>query len=227
MSQYTSPNCTDYPQVNIRWIHCIENFSPFRIFEHLALALKNRVCPEIFDCIEYIFYHSRILCNFALALKNRVCTEILHYIEYTFYIQDFWVTFACPQKQTVPCSNSLYWIYIFYHSGFLSNLRLPWKQSCPEIFHCIECTFYIHDFWATCACREKESVPWIHCVECSIYLLSFRILEQLALALKIQFALKFFKSVELPSPRSRTPMGITFKLWSGAHQTRSTTKYFV
>jgi len=28
----------------------------FRIFEQLALALKNRVCPEIFHCIEYVFY---------------------------------------------------------------------------------------------------------------------------------------------------------------------------
>jgi len=42
------------PQLNI---HCVLNiFSPLRIFEQLALALKNRVCPENFHCIEYTFY---------------------------------------------------------------------------------------------------------------------------------------------------------------------------
>jgi len=30
-------------------------FFIFRIFEQIALALKNRVCPEIFYCIEHIF----------------------------------------------------------------------------------------------------------------------------------------------------------------------------
>jgi len=46
----------------------------FRIFKQLALALKP-VFPEIFHCIEYIFYHSRFLNNFALALKNRVAKK--------------------------------------------------------------------------------------------------------------------------------------------------------
>jgi len=76
--------------------------SPFRIFEQLALALKNRVSPEIFHCIEYIFYHLGFLSNFALALKNRVCPENFHCIEHTFYIQDFLGTCACPEKQSVP-----------------------------------------------------------------------------------------------------------------------------
>ena len=51
-------------------------FSPFRIFEQLARALKTRVCLENFHCIEYIFYHTGFLSKFALALKNRVCPEL-------------------------------------------------------------------------------------------------------------------------------------------------------
>jgi len=49
--------------------------------------------------------------------------------------------------------------YTFYYSGVLSNLRLLWKQSCPGIFHCIEYTFYIQNFWATCSCPERQRVP--------------------------------------------------------------------
>jgi len=40
----------------------------FRIFEQLALALKNRVYLEIFHCIAYIFTF-RIFEQHALALK--------------------------------------------------------------------------------------------------------------------------------------------------------------
>jgi len=49
-------------------------FSPFFIFEQLALALKNRVFPEIFHCIAKIFLF-RIFEQLALALKNRMCLE--------------------------------------------------------------------------------------------------------------------------------------------------------
>jgi len=62
-------------------------FSPFTIFEQLALTLKNRVCPE-FNVLN-IFFTFRIFQQLALALKNRVCPDIFHGIEYTFYIQDF------------------------------------------------------------------------------------------------------------------------------------------
>jgi len=56
--------------VNIHGIHCIENFSPIRIFEKLAVTMKDRVCPENFHYVEYIFCHSGYLSNFALALKK-------------------------------------------------------------------------------------------------------------------------------------------------------------
>ena len=41
---------------------------------NIVYALKNRVCPEIFHCIEYTFTF-RIFEQLTLALKNRVCPE--------------------------------------------------------------------------------------------------------------------------------------------------------
>ena len=75
--------------------------------------------------------------------------------------------------------------------------------TCPENFHCIDYwihIFIIQDFWATYPCPGKQSVPWIDCIE--YIFLSFRIFEQLALTLKTEFALKFFKpgGAVLPSP---------------------------
>jgi len=142
-----------------KWIYTVlDIFSPFTIFEPLALALQKQSCPEIFHCVEY-----------------------------TFYIQDIWATLCLPWKTKLPRNFSLYWIYIL-HSGFLTTcMRFPWKKegalnsqywlyisiirdfwatwafpekrSCPGIFHCIEIFFIIQDFWATCACPEKQSCP--------------------------------------------------------------------
>ena len=53
----------------------------------------------------------------------------------------------------------------------MSNLRFPWKQSCPGIFHCIEYTFYIQNFLATCACPGKQRVHWIYCTECIFFII--------------------------------------------------------
>ena len=136
----------------------------------------------------------------------------MHCIENFFTVQHFWTTCLCPEKQFSLNFFTVLIIHFFYHSEFLSNLPLPWKTDltwnsslywyiciiqdfwatcvCPENFHCIEYTFHIQDFWATCACPEKQSVPWIHLL--NAYFLSFRIFEQLALALKNRVALKFF-----------------------------------
>jgi len=47
----------------------LKKFSPFRIFEQFALALKNRVCPE-FTVLNIYFLSIRIFEQFALALKT-------------------------------------------------------------------------------------------------------------------------------------------------------------
>jgi len=104
IAHYTSPNYTDHP----KWIYTeytvLKIFSLFRIFEQRALALKNRVFPQNFHCIEYISYQSRFFSNSALALKNRVCPEF-----------------------TVLNIN-------FLSFRILNNLRLPWIRCIEYIY---------------------------------------------------------------------------------------------
>jgi len=52
-------------------------FLSFRIFEQLALALKNTSCPDIFHCIE-IFSSFSIFEQLALALKAGLTLNLLH-----------------------------------------------------------------------------------------------------------------------------------------------------
>ena len=110
----------------------------------------------------------------------------IHCIETFFTVHDFWATCASLKKQ-LPWKFSLYWIYflpfrIFEQLALALKKRvainspywiyfLPFRifeqlalavknRVCLEIFHCIEYTFYIQDFWSTCDCPEKQSVPW-------------------------------------------------------------------
>ena len=61
-------NYTDHREVNIHWLHCIENFFTVQDFWATCACPKNRVCPENFHCIEIFFI-----------------------------IKDFWATCACPE----------------------------------------------------------------------------------------------------------------------------------
>ena len=57
---------------SVPWIHCIEfeyKFFVIQNFEQPALVLKNRICPEIFHCME-IFLSFRIFKQLELALKT-------------------------------------------------------------------------------------------------------------------------------------------------------------
>jgi len=87
-----------------------------------VIALKRRVCPEIFHCFEYTFTFGSFE-QLALALKNRVCPE---FTVLTIYFLSFRIfeQLALSLKNrfalkffTVLC--------ILLHSGALSNLRLP------------------------------------------------------------------------------------------------------
>ena len=100
----------------------------FRIFEQLALALKNRVCPE-FTAMNIYFLSFRILNNLRLPEKQSLPWNFSLYWIYIFYYSKFCKTCACPEKQSLPWKFSLYLIY-FLDSGFLSNLRLLWKTDC-------------------------------------------------------------------------------------------------
>jgi len=51
-------------------------FLSFRIFEQLALALKNRVALEFFTVLNMYFLSFRIFEQLALALKTEFALEI-------------------------------------------------------------------------------------------------------------------------------------------------------
>ena len=97
----------------------------FRIFEQLALDLKNRGCPE-FTLLNVFFI-------IQVFWATCACPENFRCIEYIFYYSRFLSNLRLPWKTELPWNFSLYW-NIFYYSGFLSNLRLPWKQSLPWKF---------------------------------------------------------------------------------------------
>ena len=195
------------------WCFIIPNF------EQLALDRKNRVCPEIFPCIEYTFYIQDFWATCACPEKQSVpwiCIEYIFLIIQNFeqicacpekqslpwkfslhwkifYHLEFWTTCACPEKQSVPwihcieyteycllfkilsnlrlpwktefALNLLYWIYIFYHTGVFNNLRLPWKTECALNSRYSIYIFYNSESWTTCACPEKQSLPWIRCID--------------------------------------------------------------
>ena len=69
------------------WIYTVfKIFSPFTIF---VLALKKQSCPEIFHCMECIFYHSGFLSNSAVALKNRVAQKFFTVLKYLLSFRIF------------------------------------------------------------------------------------------------------------------------------------------
>ena len=140
---------------------------------------EKQSLPWHFSLYWIYFLPFRIFEQLCTCPENRVCPEIFHCSECAFYIQDCWATLRLPWE-TEGALNSLYWICMFYHSGFLSKVPLPWKTELPLNF----------------------SLYWM-------YFLSFRIFEQLALALKKEFALIFFNPGVQPSP----PTPRLVRLW--------------
>ena len=167
ITHYTRLNYTNHPQVNIHWIHCIQNFSTFKIFTQLTLSLKNRVCPEIFHCIEYIFYHSGCLSNFALAVRKQSMPWNFSLCWINFFILDIRATCAWPEKQGVPEFTVLNWLYISYHSGCSSNFALALETRVLKFFTWLNIFFTIQHFWETLRLSRKtecalNSLYWIH-----------------------------------------------------------------
>ena len=169
ITNYTSPNYTDRPQVNI---HCIEIFSQFTIFEQLVLALKTE-----------------------LPWKNSL------YWIHTFYIPEFWATCACPEKQRVPWINSTEYIFrLFeqnlYYLRFLSNLRLPWKRELPWNFSLYLNIFYHLGFLSNSRFLWKTELPWKFSLH-GMYFSRSKFLSNLHLFWKTEFALEFFTVLKM------------------------------
>ena len=77
-----------YPSDAHDWIHCFENFFTVLILEQLALALRNRVCPEFFHCIEYTFYILDFK-QLALALKTELAQNFCTVLNILFTFRIF------------------------------------------------------------------------------------------------------------------------------------------
>jgi len=139
ITNYTSPNCTDRPQVNV---HCTERFfqrMPVRIYLHRSKKVISN-------------------CRWLSKLSSKMDLKRPAFRSFCSCSWNVVVNLnSCSKSKIFHCIE-----YIFYHSGFLSNFVLSLKnRGCPVFTVLI------------------------------IYFLSFRIFEQLALALKNRVALIF------------------------------------
>jgi len=144
-------------------------FLSFRILTNLRLPWKTELALKFFTVglLKY-FLSFRIFQQLALALKNRVCPEVT-----------VW-------------NMGLY----FLSFRILNNFRLSWKtEFALNFFTALKYFLIFQDFWATCACPEKQSLPWIHCSE-YIFLI-IQNFGQLALALKNRVSPKIFPCIEI------------------------------
>jgi len=116
-------------------------------------------CPEKTELPWNFLLHTfRSFEQLALAPKGRVSLEFFTVLKYFLSFRIF-EKLALALKNSVSWNFSLYWMY-FFHSGVLSNFRLLWKaEGALNSLYWI-CNFYLQEFWATCACPEKQSLPW-------------------------------------------------------------------
>jgi len=156
--------------------HCIEYIFTIQDFWETCACSEKQSFPWI-HCIEYIFFITQDFWAICACPEKQFALKIFHCIEIFFIIHDFWATCTFPE-------NSLSWIhcieYIFLSFRIFEQFALALKiftvlkyflsfrifeqlalalknRVSSEIFHCIEYIFYIiPDFWATCACAEKQ-----------------------------------------------------------------------
>ena len=87
-------------RVCLEIFHWIEYNFAFSIFEQLALALKTDL-PWNFSLYWNIIYHQDFE-QLALALKHKVWPGIFYCIEIFCTILDFWATCACSENRVCP-----------------------------------------------------------------------------------------------------------------------------
>ena len=138
-------------------------FLSFRIFEQLALALKNRVALEFFTCIEIIFIIQDFWATCACP-ENRSFPELFRCIEYTFYIQEFWAICACPEKQKVP------WIYcteyVFFIIQDFEKLPLALKNTVAlKIFTLLNMCFLSFRIFEQLALKNRVTLEFFTWIE--------------------------------------------------------------
>jgi len=129
----------------------------FKIFEQLALVLKNRVALE-FSRYWNIFNNSGLVSNSRLPSKTELPSKFsLYWI--CFLHSGFLSNLRLPWE-TECALNWMCWICIFYHLEFLSNLRLPWKTELPWKFSLYWNVFYHSGILSNLRLPWKQSLPW-------------------------------------------------------------------
>ena len=148
-------------------------FFSFRIFNNLRLPWKTEFALKFFTALKYFY-----LSGFeepALALKTEFVMKI--FAAFDIFLHSGCLSNFCLPWKTECVLNSPYWIYFFSFRIF-NNFRLPWKTEFALKMY----TAFKWGFWVTCACSENRVFPEIfHCID---YSFTFRIFEQLVLALK-------------------------------------------
>jgi len=101
---------------------------------NLRLPWNNRVCSEIFHCIEYFFYHAGFLSNFALALKNRFAQKFFTVLNILFAFRIF-EQLALALKNRVALKIFTLLNMYFLSFRIFEQLVLALKSRvCPENF---------------------------------------------------------------------------------------------
>jgi len=146
--------------------------------------------PWKFSLYWIYFLHSGFLSNLRLLWKTECVLKFFTVLNILFTFKIF-EQLALALKNSVPWNFSLYWISFYIQEFWATCASLKKNRVSPEIFHYIEYTFHIQDFWATCACPEKQSVPWKFSLY-RIYFLHSGFLSNLRLPWKTECVLKFF-----------------------------------
>jgi len=75
-------------------------------------------------------------------------------------IRSVFVVLIAAKATDGPCIlNSLYWIYIFHYSELGTSCACPEKQSLPWNFSLYRNIFYLSEFWTIWACPENRVCP--------------------------------------------------------------------
>jgi len=187
-----------------------QSLPPFVTFPSLEEEIRK------FRCIDYENDQNHTIIALFQHERTNVFYSICYFDPNSFCAFHYYVKGATPSLSS-PDGTSL----IFYHSEFWTTCDRPEKQSCPEIFHCVEIFFISQDLQLSLALKTecalkiftlfnilftfrifeqlalalKNSVSWIHCNEYIFFIIQN--FEQLALAWKTEFALKFFTVLNL------------------------------
>jgi len=111
--------------VNIRWIHCIQNFFTVQPFRTTCTCPEKQSFPWNLSLYWlYTFHHSGFWATCACP-KKQIWPGILHCIEIFFIIQDVWATCVCPEISTVL--NILFTFRIFEQLALALKNRVVLK----------------------------------------------------------------------------------------------------